>query len=243
MDMKLDGERKRKGKWQIGRLFWVIVTTIPILGLVWSLIDPQQFEAVQQVWRQRAETWGIAGPVVFVAAQASQVIVAPISHYTVGAIGGFLYGPFWGGFLNWAGRVLGHIAAFWIARRLFRPLVERYVEPETRDRFDRLIGGGRGFSVQSLILFLVYFLPLFPDDEISYIVGLSPMGFWPFLMANLFGHLGGAFSLAYIGSGIDANDPYFWFLFGVTLAGFPLIWYLIRRKELTGKPGRGNNGE
>lgn len=211
-------------------IFWILITALPILGLFFSLSDPKEFLNVQEVWRQRIAVFGAFGPIVFVLFQALQVIIAPISHYTVGAIGGFLYGPFLGGFLNWIGRVIGHIIAFFIARIWGRQVVEKFVNKKDIDKFDKLVSGSREASPQSIILFLIYFLPLFPDDEISYIVGLSKMKKRVFILANAFGHVGGALSLAYLGSGIDTKDPYFWILFLSTLAGFPIIWLIIRRR-------------
>jgi uncharacterized membrane protein YdjX (TVP38/TMEM64 family) len=85
------------------------------------------------------------------------------------------------------------------------------LDEKTIKQFDRFVSGKdqKGITPQSLILFLIYFLPLFPDDEISYIVGLSTMSRRHFILANLFGHVGGAVSLAYIGSGVDTSDLYF----------------------------------
>jgi uncharacterized membrane protein YdjX (TVP38/TMEM64 family) len=139
-------------------------------------------------------------------------------------------GPLWGGLLNWIGRIIGHSIAYFLAHKYGRKFVHNFVEEKTIKQFDHYVAGENYFSPQSLILFLIYFLPLFPDDEISYVVGISKMKLKPFLLANLFGHLGGALSLAYIGSGINTKDPYFWFLFLITLAGFPIIWALMRHQ-------------
>lgn len=215
---------------KIGKTFWVLITVIPIIGLLFSLTDPKEFERVQELWRNRIVFLGVAGPLFFIFLQIAQVVFTPISHYTVGAIGGFIYGPFLGGFLNWTGRVIGHTIAYFLSKHFGRRFVEKYVEEKTVKQFDHFVAGEKYFSTPSLILFLIYFLPLFPDDEISYIVGLSRMKYKPFLLANLFGHVGGALSLAYIGSGIDTRDPYFWALFIATLAGFPIIWFLMKRQ-------------
>ncbi len=78
-------------------VFWLVITLIPILGLVWSVISPGDFEYWQSLARQYFGVLSVAGPVAFILLQAGQVIVTPVSHYTVGAIGGYLYGPYWGG--------------------------------------------------------------------------------------------------------------------------------------------------
>lgn len=210
-----------------GIIFWLIVTVLPIAGLFFAVFDPQTFTDSQDFWRSKIASAGIFGPLLFVLIQALQVVLTPISHYTIGAIGGFLYGPWVGGLLNWMGRIIGHLTAFFLARTIGRPIVTRFVASETIEKYDRYT------SDKSLVLFLFYFLPLFPDDEISYLAGLSKMKFRIFLLANMFGHVGGSFGLAYIGSGIDTRDPLFWILFVITLVGFPLVWYLLRGKGKT----------
>lgn len=213
-----------------GKLFWALLTVIPTLGIIFSLTDPIAFQAERGEWQEWIGQFGVLGPAVFVLIQIIQVVVTPISHYTVGVIGGFLYGPWLGGLLNWIGRVAGHSIAFYLSRRYGRSLMNRFIDESTRQRFDRLVGGNNPGSVQLIILFLIFFLPFFPDDEISYIVGLSRMPFRSFIIAALLGHTGGALSLAYAGSGIDTNDFLFWFLTVVTLMGFPVIWLLLRRR-------------
>ena len=213
-------------------IFWIVLTVIPILGLIWSVLSPKDFEHWQDLSREWIVPLGVLGPVVFVLVQAAQVVITPISHYAVGAIGGYLYGPYFGGLLNYIGRVLGHCCAFMISRRLGRAFLVKHLDEATLRKYDRIVGGTtdgvESSGLPSMILFLIYFLPLFPDDEVSYIVGTSSLPRRSFLLANLFGHLGGAFSLAYLGSGVDTKDVLFWVLTGLTLVGFPAIWIALR---------------
>ncbi len=214
----------RRGVKSATVIFWLIITIVPILGVVFSIVNPLSFYATQESWRLFAQRYGTIGPLVFVGVQVLQVVVTPISHYGVGLMGGFLYGPWLGALYNWIGRVIGHLCAYWISRLLGRRVAKRFVSPRALQVYDHYV------SDKSLMLFLIYFLPLFPDDEISYLVGLSRMQFRWFLLANLFGHVGGALSLAYLGNGINTKDPIFWVLTIVTLAGFPALWLLHKQK-------------
>lgn len=216
----------RTGK-HITYTFWVAVTIIPIAGIIWGLLDAQSFAETQSAWREFASAYGLFAPLVFVIIQALQVVITPVNHYSIGVAGGFLFGPYLGALLNWVGRMIGHVTAYTLASRYGRTLAERYIHPNTLARYDAIVKN------QSLGLFVMYFLPFFPDDEMSYIAGLSRMRFRMFLLANAFGHVGGSLGLAYIGAGIDTRDPLFWILFIVTLLGFPLLWYLLRRNKQT----------
>ena len=206
-------------------VFWVVVTIIPMVGIAMSLADPLAFYESQRDFRSFVETFGRWAPLAFVLLQAVQVIVTPLSHYSVGFMGGFLFGQWWGALYNYVGRLLGHIAAFYLSRGIARPIVRRFVPEETVERYDQLV------SDRADVLFLIYFLPLFPDDEISYLAGLSKMKSFPFLVANALGHLGGSLSLAYLGAGVDTNDPLFWALLISTLAGFPILWWQSRKSR------------
>lgn len=104
-------------------------------------------------------------------------------------------------------------------------MAEKFVKQETLDKYDRYI------SNKSFILFILYFLPLFPDDELSYLAGLSKMKFRMFFLANFLGHIGGSLGLAYLGSGIDTKDTLFWILTTVTLIGFPSLYWLLKKNK------------
>ncbi len=206
-------------------IFWLVITIIPIAGIIFGLFDPQSFSQAQETWRDKIIVFGIFAPLIFILIQALQVIITPISHYSIGVVGGFLYGPYLGAVLNWTGRMVGHTIAFFIAYFWGRKLAEKFVKKETLEKYDKYIEN------KSFILFIIYFLPLFPDDEISYLVGLSKMKFRMFFLANFFGHIGGSLGLAYIGSGINTKDPIFWILTAVTLIGFPVLYWLLKRKR------------
>lgn len=212
----------KKGSRAFSYVFFYGLTFLTIAGFLWSLVAPRDFQAMQSWFQSVVSLLGWGAVVVFVLLQVIQVVVTPISHYAVGALGGFIYGPYVGGALNWIGRMIGHSIAFFLSRKFGRPLAEKYVESSMLDKFDRYFSGRdvNGFNVQSFMLFLIYFLPLFPDDEISYVAGLTRMRFWTFLVCNFFGHLGGAFSLAYLGSGqVSSDDPIFWLLLITTIIG------------------------
>ena len=213
-------------------IFWWVVGLIPILGIVWGLYRPDDYAASRDYYGNWVQGFGILSWLAFITLQAGQVILTPVNHYVIGVLGGFLFGPIYGGCLNWIGRVLGHLAAFFLARKFGRRVVERFISEEQVKRYDRLIGN------RGAVLFLIFFLPFFPDDEVSYLVGLSKMRLRVFLPATLLGHVGGSWSLSYVGAGTESYDPFFWTLVAITVLGFPAIAYLLRRRE-TQNVGKG----
>lgn len=224
-------ENKLKQTGRVAALvFWIIVTVFPILGIVASIFWPLSFYTTQVDYRHFIHTYGQWAPVALIGLQILQVVITPLSHYAVGYMGGFLFGPYLGGIYNYIGRVIGHTIAFYISRHVASPFVRRFVPSGTIDTYNRAV------SNRPDLLFLIYFLPLFPDDEMSYLAGLSKMRTKFFMIANILGQLGGSFSLAYMGSGINTKDTLFWVLSIVTLAGFPILWILSKRNPLAGIP-------
>ncbi|MDD2260499.1 MAG: hypothetical protein PHO87_05845, partial [Acholeplasmataceae bacterium] len=89
------------------------------------------------------------------------------------------------------------------------------------------------FNKGKLLLFLAYFLPLFPDDEISYLAGFSSLRPRVFLPLMAIGHVSGSLSLAYLGSGVKSvQEPMFIILSLITLIGGILfVWYFQKIKN------------
>ena len=169
--------------------------------------------------------FGVLGPLAFIGLQILQVVITPLSHYTVSLAGGFVFG-IWPGFLyNWLGRVIGTALAFYIARVWGRQIIKHIARPETLHKYDFYFEKGRA------LIFLAYFLPFFPDDEISYLAGISAMSPKIFLPLMTLGHVSGSLALAYVGNGIiSTTEPMFIILSLITLLGG--AWFIWRLRKI-----------
>jgi uncharacterized membrane protein YdjX (TVP38/TMEM64 family) len=209
------------------KVIWYLLTFIPILLLILGYIFPLSFFGNQETIRNFITPFGVFAPLIFILLQILQVIITPFSHYTVSIAGGFIFGT-WKGFIyNWIGRVVGTAIAFYIARYLGRRIIKHVAKPKTIKKYDHYFEKGRG------LLFLAYFLPLFPDDELSYLAGLSKMSPKIFLPLMAIGHMSGSLALAYIGNGIESiKEPLFIILSLITLiAGFLFLWHYRKVKK------------
>jgi uncharacterized membrane protein YdjX (TVP38/TMEM64 family) len=217
------------------KIFWYLLSIIPIIVLVLGYIFPVQFFSNQESIRQFVSQFGIFAPLVFIILQALQVIITPISHYTVSIAGGFIFGLWPGFFYNFIGRVIGTAIAFYLGRILGRKIIKHLVKPETIKKYDYFFDKGK------LLLFLAYFLPLFPDDEISYLAGFSAIRPRVFLILMFIGHISGSLSLAYVGSGIKSmKEPMFIFLSIITLVGGILFVRYYNKKIKNNQPKNTN---
>src|SRR3989344_4705675 len=207
------------------KLIWYLLTFIPIVLLILGYIFPSQFFGNQETIRDFVNQFGIFAPLAFILLQIVQVVITPFSHYAVSIAGGFIFGTWWGFLYNWIGRVIGTAIAFYLGRYLGRKIIKHVVKEETIKKYDYYFDKGK------LLLFLAYFLPLFPDDELSYLAGLSSINSKTFLSLMIIGHISGSLSLAYLGNGIQSiKEPLFIFLSLITLVGG--LWFVLHYRKI-----------
>lgn len=130
------------------------------------------------------EGFGVFAPLVFIVVQALQVVVAPVPGQVMALVGGYLFGSFWGSVYSMTGVMIGSAVAFSISKRWGRPAVERLVHDDLVERFD-------GFVSQAGIpgLFLLVVIPGLPDDAICFLVGLTRIQLFTFLVVLAAGRL------------------------------------------------------
>ena len=193
------------------------------------------------MWRHAAHLWryffapkrlealivsyGPFAGVVFVALQALQVIVAPIPGpgEITGFVAGFLFGHVQGAILSTLGLTLGSLTAFSIARLFGVPLVEKVVKKEYRDGFHEFVA-----SKGLYLVFALFLIPGFPKDPLCYLLGLTGMGFVPFILINIAGRLPGTLILTWQGAAV--SHQHYWTFF-LLLAGsllLTVVLYLTR---------------
>jgi uncharacterized membrane protein YdjX (TVP38/TMEM64 family) len=153
-----------------------IALALAALFIVWEPALPTQETVTRWV-----EKFGAIGPLAVIGFIALEVVIAPIPGgflpITVGAIFGL-----WPGVLyTWIGNVLGSLLAFALARYVGRPLITRFVKPATLSRLDTFL------HRSPKLLWLVYVVPVFPIDIITFAVGLSAIPFRRFVLVMTIG--------------------------------------------------------
>jgi len=133
--------------------------------------------------------------VVFIAIQIIQVIVAVIPGEISGFIGGYLYGPFWGTIYSTIGLTIGSWLAFILAHFFGEPLLEKVVKKEVFEKFDDFMEH-KGLIVS----FLLFLLPGFPKDYLCYIMGVSRMPVFTFIIVSTIGRFFGTVLLSISGN-------------------------------------------
>lgn len=192
---------------------------LPLAGLILILLAGLALwrwgEPVAAFFRdqERIRAWltgfGPAAPLTSIGLNTAQVLLAPVPGQVLGLANGYLFGVFWGTVYSLVGVMLGSALAMGLGRWLGRPAVVRLVGPEQLARWDAL-AARRG----PLFFFLVFLLPLVPDDIACFAVGLSPLSIPYILTLAALGRLPGLIVSSWIGAHASGLSPAGWALVG-----------------------------
>ncbi|MEW6137307.1 MAG: TVP38/TMEM64 family protein [Thermodesulfobacteriota bacterium] len=162
-----------------------------ITELIWDIFQDRAH------FRTYIESWGGWAPAAFVALQGLQVIIAPIPGELTGAVGGFIFGGLPTVLYSSLGLTLGSLVNFLIARIIGLPFVKLVVSRETLEKF-HFLTERRG----ALLAFVLFLIPGFPKDILSYILGLSPMRLLTFAIVCTLGRIPGTVMLSFSGAAV-----------------------------------------
>ena len=116
----------------------------------------------------------------FIALQFLQVVILPIPSFVTVAAGSALFGPLRGAIYSLIGIVLGSLTAFVIGRVVGYLAVAWIGGKDTLDKWLKKIKGK-----DKLLLSAMFLLPVFPDDVLCFVAGLSSMSWGFFLVVIL----------------------------------------------------------
>lgn len=217
-----------------GYRFLVVAAAILIVSLALFFVTKPYHTLLYDIEALRSfiASFGPLAPLVLVAIQASQVLIAPVPGPVVGAASGYVFGAFWGTVWGMIGVGIGSAAAILLAKRYGRPFVEDVLAEETMAKFDG-VASDHGF----LPFLLLFLLPGFPDDAICFIAGLTELDTRKLVLYATFGRLPGMLSLTVAGNSLATSDYFVFVLTGIIVIGVSLASWYAREKVL--EPGEG----
>lgn len=169
-------------------------------------------------------SFGHAAPLVFMAIQIIQVVLAPIPGEATGFIGGYLFGAFTGCFYSTVALTIGSWFNFCIGRFLGRKWVRRLVPRERIERFDFLVR-----HQGMLVVFLLFLFPGFPKDYLCLLLGISTIPMRVFLLLAMVGRIPGTLMLSLQG-GLVYEKNYLIFVL-VVAANIVVVYLGYRYRE------------
>ena len=139
---------------------------------------------------------------IFFGLQLCSVIIAPIPSTIIAAAGGAAFGV-WPGFpITLVAVVLGSCTTFTLARTLCKNFADRVIRPKLSPKYLELLDRKR-----DTFLALTFFFPLFPDDLLCIMAGLTDISFRRFFIIALFTRPWGLLAASVFGSSLFSFSP------------------------------------
>lgn len=155
-------------------------------------------------------------------------VVAPFAGLPLSPAVSIIIGPFMTTVYSVIGWTIGASIAFWIARRLARPLLSRFINMEKLEKYESYI------PEKHLFMWLVFLRFIIPVDILSYAIGLTKRIQFPmYLITTFIGVIPFSFVWAYGGYAlIEQNHTLFTVVASVGLVLFfsSIVFYYTRRR-------------
>ena len=169
--------------------------------------------------------FGIFSSLAFILFAVIQVIIPPIPGQIAGLAGGYLYGVFLGTFYTMIGLVIGSYIIFAASRKYGRPFIEKIVSKERLKKFDYIFSN-RG-AITLLVLLLI---PIFPDDILCYLAGLTNIKIRNLMIINAIGRFPKYFVFNLIGAGLYEKNLILVISLSVIMVLISIILYIFKDK-------------
>ncbi len=189
-------------------LFLVMVFVLQKTGMFYVLGNEELFRA----YLRRA---GALMPLLYILFQFLQVIVLPVPAFVSTVAGVALFGPFKAALCSFVGIISGSLAAFFIGRKIGYKAVAWIVGKEDLDKWLKKVKGKDYF-----LLTAMFVLPLFPDDILCFVSGLSSMTWQYFVIMIVAARSLGIFATCYSVNFIPFNT---WWGIAIWIALLALI--------------------
>ena len=151
-------------------IFALTFFIISAMGIIEKLVS---IEAL----REYISSFGWAAVIIFIVFQFLQVVVLPVPGSVSVGVGVALFGPLRSAVFSFIGILLGSIVAFAIGRVVGYKAVCWIVGKDDLDKWLEKMKGK-----DYLLLSIMFLLPLFPDDVLCFVAGLSSMTWVYFLI-------------------------------------------------------------
>ena len=209
---------------------WLVIVDAPIVKFLIRLYQDKKF------LKETVRSWGWMAPLVFIAIQAVQVIISPIPGEITGPVGGALFGTWLGLFYSTIGLTIGTLFCFWVGRKWGEPLVRPWLSEHHWNQMNFVLE-----AEGAIICFILYLVPGFPKDIVSYLFGISPMPFWLFAVVSTVARIPGTWVSSYFGAHV-AEQQYIYaiaFMAIIIALCLPLYYYRDRLIKRFHKPRSG----
>ena len=196
-------------------VFYILLET----GFMDIVGDEESLEA----YLERTGTWM---SILFITLQFLQVVILPIPSTVTVLAGSALFGPLRGSIYSLIGIVLGSLTAFFVGRYAGYRVVAWLIGKDTLEKWLKKVKGK-----DKLLLSAMFLLPVFPDDVLCFVAGLSSMSVWLFLIVILVSRVLAIFTTSYSISLIPFNTWWGILTWAVLIALVIVLFVVLYKKS------------
>ncbi len=161
-------------------------------------------------------------PTVYIVLQYLQVVILPIPGIVSTVAGVALFGAFHATLYSLIGILLGSFTAFIIGRKLGGKAVAWMVGKENLAKWQKKLKGK-----DNLFLTLMFFLPLFPDDILCFLAGLSTMSLGYFVSVVFFARMIGIVATCFSFDFIPFNTWWGLMIWGILILTIAIVFVVV----------------
>ena len=173
---------------------------------------------------------GSLGVLVFVLIQISQVVCVPIPSVIIILVGTLIYGPILCSIFCSVGIIIGSLISFGIGKLLGKKLISWLIGQNKLEHYLGILKGR-----EQMFLSIAFVFPLFPDDILCLISGISNITFKNFFKITLLTRPIGVIFLCYFGGNLfthfNKTTLIVLILFFILLIIFVLVIYVFLKKR------------
>lgn len=227
--MEHRGKRKRwKNILYILKLLLLVGIAVVLPAIVY-VAHPEiinEFNSLDKVNQMLAQ-YHTASTFIYVGAQVLQIVICVIPGQMLQFAAGYAY-SFWMGFgLSILGIGLGTTLSFYLARLLGKDAMHMIFGEERITHFITLLSSKKAY----IVIFILYLIPGFPKDLITYAAGVSEIQIRPYLILSLIGRSPALMATILIGS-MTRTGSYLGVILMCTAAAVIFLCCIWKRKQL-----------
>jgi len=199
MDSKKESnEIKKKAQSGLLRLFLTLAIVFAIVIVSYIIIKiTGVWEKINSIEKLKSivESGGMFSFIVFVLLQILQTTILQIPAIFVTIAGTLVFGRWTAFILSFIAVMIGSVIMFWIGRKAGRKFLNWLAGKDDADKWIKRMSHGK------YLFFLMMLFPMFPDDILCVIAGLTNMSFGYFFITNLIARSLGIACTVFFGSG------------------------------------------
>ena len=181
-----------KSCFTLNLITFIVITFFTILNLCGLFDDFSDMEKIKKIILD-AGSWGY---IIYMALQIVNVIILPIPGAIIILAGLAIFGPVKTFIITYISTIIGCLIAFAIGKYFGQKAVIWCVGEENTKKYKEVIGKKGNF-----LFFVMQLFPVFPDDILCMVVGLTPMKFSFFILCIMFTKAIGISLICFFGSG------------------------------------------